>query len=152
MRITAGSLQRLKAAHDKLIADTDRETEDALEFAGRFAQDHVNRHPGFKPRTGGLQKATRARVVRLASGTVLKLTNNAKHAAAIDGGAKPHIISPKRGKFLRFVGRNGQAVFRRSVKHPGNRPYKFLYRATRASGRVVERNLKQRLSAIASRF
>jgi hypothetical protein len=43
-------------------------------------------------------------------------------------GAPPHIIRARHAKTLRFVWR-GQVVFRRQVRHPGNRGTKFLERA-----------------------
>lgn len=150
--VSQKSLFVMRKAHESLIAQHQRAVGESLEFAGRFAKDHVERHPGFKPRTGRLQKATKHRVVRTAGGKVLKLTNTRKYAASIDLGARPHVIRPRRRKFLRFRGRDGNWVFARKVNHPGNKPYKFLYRASRAAGRVGERNLRQKLTRIASRF
>lgn len=151
-RLTFDSVSRVKRGHQHVIAQTDRAIEEALTFAGRFAQDHVRKYPGFKPQSGALQSATKTRIVRTSGGKLVRISNAKKYASAIDGGARPHVIVPKRGKFLRFRGRGGNMVFARRVNHPGNRPYKFLYRATNAAGRVMERNLSQRLSAIASRF
>ena len=151
MRLTRSSVTRVKVAHQKVIDDSSKAIDEALAFGGRFAKDHVQRNPGFKPRTGALQRATKARVVRMANGKLLRISNAKKYASAIDKGARSHYIQPIRAEALRFkVG--GQYVYSGGHWHPGNRPYKFLYRATRASGRVMERNLKQRLSAIASRF
>ena len=150
-RLTIESVTRAKYGHQKLLADTDRATQEALEFAGRFAKDHVNKNPQFTPRTGALQAATKTRVIRTASGKLLRISNAKKYASAIDGGAKRHWIGPRNKSALRFrVG--GRFVFSKGHWHPGNRPYKFLYRATDAASRALERNLKQRLSAIASRF
>lgn len=152
LRLTHRSVQSLIRGHQVFFARHQVEVQEALEFAGRFARDHVQRYPEFTPRTGRLQRSTKARVVRTAGGKLLRLTNDRKYAPAIDGGARPHVIRPKRRRFLRFRGRDGNWVFARKVNHPGNKPYKFLYRAHRAAGRVVERNLRQRLSRIASRF
>lgn len=150
------SVERAKRGHQRLIEDTARAEEDALAFAGRFAKDHVQRYPGFKPRTGALQSATKAsRVARTKGGKLIRLTNNKPYAAAIDGGARPHVIRAKSMGMKRGVLRfkvGNRWVSKREVRHPGNRPYKFLYRATNAAGRVMKRNLTQRLSAIASRF
>lgn len=152
LRLTFESVKRAKYGHQHLINETMRAVDEALQFAGRFAIDHVQKYPGFKPRTGGLQGATKAKLVRTAGGKLVRLSNNKKYASVIDGGARPHVITPKSGRFLKFRGKSGQMVFARRVNHPGNRPYKFLYRATHAAERVMSRNLNQRLSAIASRF
>jgi hypothetical protein len=152
MHLTVRSVERMRRGHDHLLANTQREVVQGLGFIGRFAKDHVQKHPEFRPRTGALQRSVKARVVRTSGGKLLKLGSNKKYAQSIDGGARPHVIRPKRRQFLRFKGRNGQWVFARKVNHPGNKPYKFLYRATKAAGRVGERNLRQRLSRIASRF
>ncbi len=43
----------------------------------------------------------------------------------LEGGAKPHIIKAKKGKYLRIpVG--GKSLFVKQVRHPGNKAYKFL--------------------------
>lgn len=152
MKISRRSLESLKRAHEQLVAETQRAEQQALEFAGRFALDHVNKYPAFQPRTGALQAATKFRVVRLGSGRLLKLTNTKAYAAPIDLGARPHVILPKRARFLVFRGRDGGLVFARKVNHPGNRPYKFLYRAHSAAGRVFYRNLQSRMAEIARRF
>ncbi|HEY3494740.1 MAG TPA: hypothetical protein VGK73_08650 [Polyangiaceae bacterium] len=145
------SIARVKRAHRHLAAETARAVDDAMAFAGRFAVQHVHDHPEFKPRTGALQSATKARVVRTKGGKLLKLSNRKPYAAAIDRGARPHVIRAKSGGVLRFRGRNGW-VSKREVQHPGNRPYKFLYRAHSAAYRVLGTNLTQRLTAIARRF
>lgn len=153
MHLTAASIQRMKRGHNWLLAAHQREVREALEFAGRFAEDHVQKYPGFTPRTGKLQRSTKHRVVRTAGGRVLKLTNNRAYAPSIDGGARPHVIVPRNKPRLRFFWKKiGRWVSAKKVNHPGNRPYKFLYRAHNAAWRVGERNLRQRLTRIASRF
>ncbi|MER7841670.1 hypothetical protein ABTY98_38745 [Streptomyces sp. NPDC096040] len=45
-------------------------------------------------------------------------------------GTRPHLIRPRRAKFLRFeVG--GDVVFTKLVRHPGTRPNPFMQRALR---------------------
>ena len=80
-------------------------------------------------------------------------------------GAKPHIIRPKRGKFLRFVwggpgsyraktganparygGQgdvpNGVVVFRRFVNHPGFKPRKFSKAINKAALPEIDREVR----------
>jgi hypothetical protein len=42
-------------------------------------------------------------------------------------GTRPHIIRPRKGKYLKFTVA-GRVVFARSVRHPGTRPNPFLTR------------------------
>jgi hypothetical protein len=43
----------------------------------------------------------------------------------LEGGAKPHVIKAKKGKYLRIpIG--GRSLFIKQVRHPGNKAYKFL--------------------------
>jgi len=150
MPFTKNSLVSMKRAHDFILAETSRAMREALAFGGRHAVNHVWSHPGFKPNTGRLQGSTKAKVVRTRGGNLLRLTNSAKYAVPIDTGARPHVIKGRNGGFLHFKGKFGW-VRTRSVDHPGNRPYKFMYRAHHSAARVIERNLTQKLSRIASR-
>ncbi len=136
---------KFKRANTGLI---DKETR----RAGEFGLVHVGQHPEFKPRTGALQKATEFRILKLKSGAKVTFLNPAKYAAAIDSGARPHIIRPRRAKALRFIARGGSVVFARMVRHPGNKPYKFLYRATVAAGRVFEQSMHHGMEQIGKTF
>src|SRR6188474_1816071 len=98
-----------------------------LAQAGRNAVDHIKRYPGFKPRTGAVQRGTKTRVVRLGGGRLLRITNDHPAAPTLDGGSRPHIIRARTGKALKFT-MGGKVMFRRSVRHPGTRPYKTFYR------------------------
>jgi hypothetical protein len=78
-------------------------------------------------------------------------SNPAKYAGAIDQGARPHVIRPKRARFLRFVIRN-QVVFTKLVNHPGNRPYKFLWRATYSGWRIAGEGMRLGMARLARKF
>jgi|1185.fasta_scaffold23332_3 hypothetical protein len=146
------NLAELERQHDRFLAENERAIADALDLAGRHGVEHVQQHPEFKPHTGALQKATSYRIVRMSNGRVLKLDNSSKHADATDTGAKPHVILPRRGRFLRFIGRDGRTVFTRRVNHPGNKPYKFMFFATDAADRAFRQDMSRRMSDLASRF
>lgn len=137
-------------ANQWLLAATNEALDEAADEAGRQGVEHVYQSPGFKPKTGNLQRATSYRVLKL-GGRVLRLQNTKPYAPAIDTGARPHVILPRNGTFLRFWS-HGALVFARKVNHPGNRPYKFLWSATYAAGRVLEQGIAYRMSSIASRF
>jgi hypothetical protein len=138
-------------AHARFLTRHSLMVQKEAEQAGQFGVQHVQDHPTFKPRTGELQRKTSAKVLIRRNGKILQLRNTAKHAHAIDLGAKPHVIKARRGKSLRFMV-GGKVVFRRSVKHPGNRPYRFLYRATNAAGRVLQQGLREGMEREARRF
>lgn len=145
------NLPEVHRGHEHFLAENERMLGDAAETAGRAAEEFVRRYPGFKPRTGELQKATTHKVVRLSGGKLLKIDNPKAYADTIDGGARPHRIAAKNGKALRFV-MGGKVMFRRSVNHPGTKPYKTFYRATFSAYRSMGQDLTRRMSALASRF
>lgn len=145
------NLRDLHRAHERVLARTDTALAEAQVEAGQHAVEHVRHFPGFKPRTGNLQKRTGYRTVRTSNGRLLTVFNGARYAGPIDKGSPPHIIRARRGRALKFVV-GGRVVFRRQVNHPGNRPYRFLQRATLAAGSLFERTMVAKMSAVARRF
>jgi hypothetical protein len=141
-------LTSIKAAHRKLISATQAGVLLELADAGKFAVDYVKAHPTFSPRSGELQAKTRWVPFR---GRAIKIQNTAPHANAIESGARPHVIRPRLRKALRFMA-GGKAVFARRVNHPGNRPYKFLWRATNDAGRILGQGLESRMQRAARDF
>lgn len=136
--------RRFLAAHDSAVA---RSLNDARE-AGLGL---VMSTPGFKPRTGELQRATTGQVIRNSRGALVRLQNRKPYAAPIDKGARAHPITAH-GRALRFVGAGGAVIFRRSVNHPGNRPYHFLRNATTGAARTFELLMTSRMRAAARQF
>lgn len=132
---------KFKRANESLV---DRE----VDGAGKFGVNYVHLHPTFKPRSRNLQKSTGFTIIRTKSGSVIRLRNTAKYAKFVEFGTKAH--GPKRAKFLRFMGRNGRFVFARRVR--GIKPYKFLYRATNAAGRVFETSMRSGMERLAKSF
>lgn len=51
-------------------------------------------------------------------------------------GTRPHLIRPRNGRVLRFMGRGGGVVFARLVRHPGTKPYPFARDAAKAAQRT----------------
>lgn len=145
------NVDSLRRAHDHFLGEQERIIGSCLSAAGRHAEEHVQRYPTFTPRSGKLQEATKSRVMRTAGGRLIRIYNRKRYAAAIDTGARPHVIVPKRARFLRFKA-GGRWVFARAVKHPGNKPYKFLYRAADSASRVLGQELQRGLTSIAARF
>jgi hypothetical protein len=153
LRLTIQSCERMTRQHDWFLAENERAVEKALGMGGLAALQRVNSNPPFKPQTGKLQKATKAKVARLGSGRVLRLTNSKHYASFVESGTKPHPIRSKRpGGMLRFRGSGGGFVFARKVKHPGTRPYKFLARGLLAARNEFTDEMDRSMSAIAARF
>ncbi|MCA9647231.1 MAG: hypothetical protein KC492_41365 [Myxococcales bacterium] len=145
------NLGNVKAAHKRFLAANERMVTTIMDRTATFAVDYVHQHPTFTRRTGKLQDKTKARVMRTAGGKLLRISNSAKYAKAIELGSKAHLIEARRKKFLRFK-IAGKWVFARRVKHPGTKPHKFLWRSLWASGRIVDANLRQDMARIASQF
>jgi hypothetical protein len=141
----------VRRGHEHFLAECERMLDETLHVAGKHSIDHVQRYPAFKPRTGRLQRGQKYQVRRLSSGRLLKLYNDVSYANPIDKGARPHIIRPRRARALRFVW-HGELRFFAKVNHPGNRPYKFAYRAWRSSHRVGGDYLARRMAELAARF
>ncbi len=139
-------------AHEHFLAGNARLIVDSENVAGRHALSYVQRHSDFTRRTGKLQDKTSYRVVRTSGGRILRIANPMPYAAAIDTGSKAHRITAVNGKVLKFTTRAGTLLFRRSVWHPGTRPYKFLYNATDAAYRVLGHELKRGMGVLAERF
>jgi hypothetical protein len=143
--------REVRRRHEDFIAENDRQIGLALDLSGHVARQHVANHPQFTPRTGALQRATNYRVIRTSGGKLLKLTNTRPYADAIDQGAAPHEIVPVARNYLRFVV-GGRTIFAQRVKHPGNRPYKFMFRAHSAANRFFRQDMTDRMAALALRF
>ena len=148
MRIDVG---RLRAEHDRFLSAHSAMVDDSLRGAAEIVETENWLRPGFKPQTGALQAATKVRVVRTRSGKVVRVTNAKKYARPIEEGANPHWIFPYRARMLRFRGRDGNVVFRKFVRHPGNKAFWFLRKASDVGydrlGRILTNGM-QRIARI----
>ncbi|MCA9326776.1 hypothetical protein KC976_04235 [Candidatus Saccharibacteria bacterium] len=116
--------------------------------------------PGFKAQIGSGEKVLFVRIRVTGKRRVIDNWNRIDKT-----GARPHVIRPKRGKFLRFVwggygsydaktkaaparfggsGRvsNGRVVFLRKVNHPGFKPRKFSEAINKDALPVLERETR----------
>ncbi len=146
------NLDEVRRGHDRFLASNERLIGSAGEVAGRHALAFVQRQSDFKRRSGNLQNNTGYRVARTRAGSVIRIANPTLYAEFIEYGTKPHRITARNGKALRFTSRSGVMLFRRSVWHPGTRPYKFLYNATDSAYRVLGQELKRGMGELAQRF
>lgn len=144
-------LSSVRVAHRRLLSQHDAILSQEMKRAAEVGVVEVRRNPGFKPRTGTLQRATKGKVVRTKRGGIVRLQNAKRYAAPIDKGSRPHVIRARRGRALRFVS-GGKLIFRRSVRHPGNRPFRFLSGALLTAYRSFEERTIARLTAAARNF
>lgn len=150
--IRIANLAEVHQRHERFLLGQTRIIGETMQRGAEDVLEYVNDYPQFKPRTGALQKATKARVIRTANGRVLRITNPKVYANSIDGGARPHAIRPRNAPYLQFRTKDGRWVRTKLVRHPGNRPYKTFYRATTAAHRTMGQTLHRRLSENARRF
>lgn len=152
MRAVLKNFDEVRRRHEFFLALNEREMNTALDVSGRVATRFVQTFPKFTPRTGKTQKATKHRVIRAGRGRVMLFTNTARHSASLEFGARPHIIRVRNRNHLRFRGRDGNFVFREAVRHPGNKPYRFMSSAYNAGNAYFKRDMQRRMTVIASRF
>lgn len=145
------NLAKVRTAHQKFLKAHQQMVQQELDAAGKIGADHPRQHATFKHRTHKLEKSTRYKVVRTRGGHVVRLLNGRRYAPFIEFGTRPHVIQARRARALRFVA-GGQVLFRKSVNHPGTRPYKFLWRATNAAYRIAGPNLASGMARIAKSF
>ena len=147
-------LDGLKRSHSRFYTRHQVALYEQLNSAEKHGLDYAERYPRFTPRSPhGLREANEGQVVRTRSGGIVRLKNRKPHAAAIDQGARPHDIFPKRGNRLVFFwAKKNTWVRAKRVKHPGNKPYRFLFGATQAAGRFFGKRMDERMIRIARAF
>jgi hypothetical protein len=146
-------LKKLHKSHERFLRVHDAALNDELKIAGETGVKYAKARPKFQRRSGDLQAGNESRVIRVNGRVrVVRLQNAVPYAAAIDRGAKPHIIRAKPGKTLAFVGRSGQMVFAKQVRHPGNKAYRFFHSATTVAGRSFNVSMAKRMSRISRGF
>jgi hypothetical protein len=61
--------------------------------------------------------------------TVVVGSTRIDYTAYVNNGTRPHMISARNKKYLRFVTSGGQIVFAKRVHHPGTKPTYFIDRS-----------------------
>ena len=127
--------------------------------AAKVAKDHQRRKAKFKRRSGRTAKAASARIFRTKRGRRIRITNKSKTrdgkplALFLEGGTRPHIITARRARVLKFFWRKaGRVVFRYRVRHPGTRPYHFIRRSAEAASEATEKELRREMQQLARQF
>ncbi len=93
-------------------------------------------------KTGFLRKGWAAGFRRI--GTLKYLVQNlTPYAIPVEGGTRPHVIRPRRGKVLAWRGkgkggrRSKKFIFATIVNHPGTKPVLMLKRSLPGIGRAI---------------
>jgi len=136
----------------------------AVKTAEDHAKAHVKLYSKFKRRRsqGSLKDATLSRHRGTWRSRRLQIEVYVKergYEQAIEYGSRSYTargstpIVARNARFLRFFWpKVGRVVFFRKVMHPGNKPYKFLYNATRSAYRVYGDAMSNSLDQAAKQF
>jgi hypothetical protein len=145
-------IRRLERDHGKFIAAHRHALADSADDAAKAGENLSKNRPGFKHRSGNAKARTKGRVLRRGGKVIIRMSNDAKYAAILEKGSRPHIIRPKKpGGVLRFnVG--GQWVSARQVRHPGTKPYRFLSKGRDVASRMFEQVMRPRMIRAARSF
>ena len=150
------NLPAVRRKHSHFVGAFDTMVDQALRGAGDRGVRYAETHPRFTPRSpSGLAKSNEYKLIRTGKNRLLRLRNRKKYAAAIDRGARPHIIRPRGGygnRLAFYWPKVGKWVFPRQVHHPGNRPYRFLYAAHKVSYQYAGKRLRDGMKRLAQRF
>ena len=76
-------------------------------------------------KTGALKASIKLIHERTVFGQMLTIGSPLSYALVHHEGSRPHVITPKNAKMLRFTSK-GRVVYARTVLHPGARPNKYL--------------------------
>ncbi len=91
----------------------------------RRSQERVS-GPVLKVRTGHLRRSAFLTVEATPTGAAGVVGYRAIYAKWQEQGTRPYTIRARNRRALRFMGRDGEPVFAKSVRHPGLRPRPFL--------------------------
>lgn len=107
--------------------------------AERFTEmvhEYIEGGHAFTSREGDLEGSISWRPL---DGASCEVFANAKHARWVEEGTYPHIIRPKEAKALKIPDPVEGYVLRRLVRHPGSKPYPFMFAdMERRRGAVLE--------------
>jgi hypothetical protein len=108
--------------------ELDIESRRNLRLAAQRARDTAARHAPQRLRN----------TLRLRQGGPFeaRVESTSPHAGFSEFGTKAHTIRPKRGSMLRFIV-NGQVVFARGVRHPGQKAVGFMRKGREAGERML---------------
>ena len=135
-------LGRMHQAHKRFLVAHDRMVTLELENAAKGGVQWSKDHPGFQDVTGKTRAATEGLVLKTRRGHVMRLRNKLKTALWMDKGTRAHTITARRRPLLRFYwAKRGMWFSCKSVRHPGTRPYQFVYHGMQFARETAVRGL-----------
>lgn len=121
-------------------------TQQALDGTAVELEQYIEGEAATHHRTGRLVRSIYK--ARIPGGwTIGHDLQHAPHARFVIEGTRPHLITPKNKKALRWpVG--GKFAFAKEVRHPGYKGDNYLQRAAALAPAVFERHVNQKLSTL----
>lgn len=108
---------------DVLLKQPQGEVGRWLRKRGTMIQSAAKAQAGIK--TGALKASIKLIHERTVFGQMLTIGSPLSYALVHHEGSRPHVITPKNAKMLRFTSK-GRVVYARTVLHPGTRPNRYL--------------------------
>ena len=112
-----------KMGYDRMVHHPDGEVGQYLKKRARLLTAMARRQAGID--TGALKASIHYNVVREGRGLVAFVGSDNRIAFMHHQGTRPHIITPKTAKTLRFYS-HGRIVYAQVVRHPGTKPNRYL--------------------------
>ena len=118
----------------------------ALDRTAELVEDYIQTQIGPHAKTGTLERSLGK--TRIPNGWEIGHDSRvAPYARFVHDGTKPHLIFPNKKKMLRWAG-GGVFHFAKVVHHPGNKPDRWMDRASAQAPNIfkaeIERLLAQR--------
>lgn len=117
---------RLTAEYEPVDGAQQQAVSHAVPIMGRLGRRIVTNARGRVPvRTGELRDSIGSSVSSNGATVRLDVFATAPHARFLEEGTRPHVITPRNGRALRFQA-GGRTVFATRVQHPGTAATNFL--------------------------
>jgi hypothetical protein len=89
--------------------------------------------------TGEMRERTTTDVSARAGGIEVTAKVDTEYAEMVAGGTRPHVITPRTARSLRFVASSGEVVYAQRVNHPGAQPETWWADTNRRLPDMVQR-------------
>lgn len=140
----------VKAAWAAEVRTLQRGTADAVEVAAK--QGKATGRVLAPARSYALRQSIEAQLLSSGpTGAEGEVVASAAHASFVADGTLPHIITPKRKKFLRFMGRGG-LVFTKRVSHPGTNAHPYARRMEEVAEATLNSRCEDVVAGVCSRM
>lgn len=134
MQIEVKGLDQVAAKFDKLPVAIQDKLKLAMARSLKAIADKARRSHRFKSRTSTLERAIEVEVNNTEG--VVRLDPKLEYVPYVHQGTRPHSISPREKRALRWGG-VGNWHYAKRVSHPGYKGDPFLYRAARLERSTV---------------